>query len=306
MMDWDDLRFFLAVARGGSLSAAGRGLGVKHTTVLRRIGALESQLGIRLFERLPSGYVKTPAGEEMEATARQIEESAFDLERRLTGRDLEVAGELRVTASDVVAQASAGVLAEFRARHPAIRLELQISSDTLSLSRREADVAIRVAVRPAAHLVGRRLRDVPFGVWGSSGYLDRNGAPRGRRANASHFDWVVLDESSAHFPQADWERRCVPPERVALRSNSSMFVNDAVRAGFGVALMSDDVASPDPSLRRALPNRLDFGFGLWLLTHADLRRMPRVRAFLDFVGPALALGSARLSGRARAPKVRGA
>ncbi|MEN8196747.1 MAG: LysR family transcriptional regulator, partial [Pseudomonadota bacterium] len=174
-MDWDDLRFFLAVAHKGSIRAAAAALGVNHSTVSRRIDGFERKLGVRLFERLPTGYLVTPAGEDMMQSARRMEEEAAAIDRRVAGRDHRLSGPLRVTMPDSLAQKLLMPdIVAFSDRHPEIELELVISYVFADLNKREADVAIRMANDPPGHLVGRRVVRQAKAVYASRDYLARH------------------------------------------------------------------------------------------------------------------------------------
>ncbi len=263
--DWDDLRVFLAVARAGSLSGAARALGVNHSTVFRRVGTLEERLGVRLFERLPGGYVLTAAGEEMQAAALRIEDEVAGLGRRLAGRDLRLRGTVRVTTLDMLAL---GLLprhlAAFRAAYPGIELEIVLSNAALSLTRREADVALRVAEAPPEHLVGRRVGRLAFAVYGAAG-----AAAPGPGADLAAADWIGLDPDQA--PLARRFARFLPGVRPVCRANSIAAVIAAARAGIGLAPLPCGLADRDPALRRVAPLPESFTLDLWLLTHEDLR-----------------------------------
>lgn len=167
-LDWDDLRFAHAVASAGSLAAGARQLGVNHTTVMRRIASLESRLGVRLFERLPSGYALTPRGEELVEAARAIGETVVALERRLQGADLAVSGPVRITTTDtLMASLLPAIVLGLKATHPALQIEITCTNQFLNLSKREADVAIRPADDPPPGLFGRRIASVGFAVYGA-------------------------------------------------------------------------------------------------------------------------------------------
>lgn len=171
-IEWDDLRYILAVANAGSLAGAARKLGVNHTTVLRRVGAVEDRLGLRLFERMPTGYVLTAGGDELIAAAHQIDDTVTSLERKLVGQDLRLSGTIRITSTDtLMVSILPEILAEFRAAHPGIGIEVAISNFMLNLTKREADTAIRPAKNPPEALVGRRIAKIAFAIYGSSQYL---------------------------------------------------------------------------------------------------------------------------------------
>lgn len=283
-MDWDDLRYFLAVARAGSLAGASRLLNVKHSTVLRRITNLESRLGARLFDRTPSGYYLTQGGADILDLAQETEASIFEIERKTIGRDRALTGEVRVSMTDVVGRQIAGSLVAFRSKHPGITVDVLITAEPLSLAKRQADIAIRISEKPEPYLVGRKLFDIPFAVYGTQEYLQSRTIVKSTLAGWSAFDWVVLDQSSDGFPQGRWEQEHVPPDAVVLKTNSSPMVFDAVRMGMGVALLAVATAQTDERFVRVSEEEFDFGLGAWILTHSDLRRVPRIRAFMDFFG----------------------
>lgn len=283
--NWDDLRYLLAVARHGSLSAAARVLGVNHSTVLRRVTALEQAMGAQLFDKLPGGYVLTAAGDEMTRVAQRVEEEMAAANRLLSGQDAQLRGTVRVTTIDIVAlHVLPRHLAAFHDRYPDLRVDLMTAEASLSLTRREADVAIRSTNRPPDNLVGRAVSDLAFAVYGAADYLARAGGG----ADLAAHRWVDLDESFAHTAIGLWLRHTHPTARVVQRVNSVALAVEAVRAGAGLGLLPCGLAGRDPSLHRLSPPVPGVGSALWLLTHEDLRHMGRVRAFLDFMAAAFA------------------
>ncbi len=299
MFNWDDLRSFLAVARHGSLSGAARALGVNHSTVFRRLNGLEERLGVRLFERLPTGYVPTAAGEEMLATAARVEEEITALDRRLSGRDVRLTGSLRVTTTDTLALGLLPPhLARFRKAYPGIELELVTGNAFFSLSKREAVVALRPSRDPDEAMVGRRLSGIAVAVYGAAAYLARHGRPEAPGDLAAGHALVAGDASLAHLGAARWLRRHAPEAAVALRCNSWMSQLAAVRAGIGLGALPCFLADPDPELVRVLPPQEEMASELWLLTHPDLRHTARVRAFMDLLADSLRRERARLEGEA--------
>lgn len=291
--DWDDVRYFLSVARQGSLSAAARLLGVNHSTVLRRIAALESAMGVRLFDKLPRGYVLTAAGEDLHRTALAMEETLAAASLRLSGRDAQIDGTLRVTTVDIIAMhVLPRHLAAFRERYPGIRVDVTIAEASLSLTRREADIAIRLIGQPPDTLVGRALSGLAFAPYAAVPVAERHGG-----APIAEGWWAGVDESFDHTSMARWMKGTVTADRVVYRVNSVAALVEAVRAGLGFGLLPCALADRMPDLRRVGPPVEDSNIKMWLLTHRDLRMMGRVRAFLDFM--AVALGGERdlLEGR---------
>lgn len=288
--NWDDLRLFLAVARAGSLSGAARALGVNHSTVFRRIAAFEAALGVRLFDRLPNGYVLTAAGEEMQAGALRVEAEIDALGRKVTGRDLRLSGTVRITTVDMLALwLLPRHLASFRRAYPGIEIELMVGNATLSLGRREADVALRVGNQPPETLVGRRVGRLVFAVYGSA-----SGSPPGVAAPLAEQPWIGFD--AEHAALARRFAAFLPAVRPVFRVNSVAAAIAATRAGLGLAPLPCGLADLEPDLVRiaALPE--SFTLDLWLLTHEDLRRTARIRAFLDFLAEALAGEASLLEG----------
>lgn len=293
-MEWDELRFFLAVAEAGSLAGAARALGVNHTTVLRRINGFEAQLGLRLFDRLPGGYAMTVGGEELLAAARRIEETVTGLERRLAGQDLRLEGELRVTTTDTLALTILMPhLAAFRTAHPGITLELTVTNAMANLTRRDADVAIRPTAEPPEALVGRRVAGLAHAIYAASrSYLERKAAEAPAAAADGIADlsgqaWIGTDASLASTVGARWLRRELPAARIVCRLDLLMAMRAAAAAGLGLALLPCYVGDTDPGLARVRPPLPGTEAGLWLLTHEDLRRTARVRMFTAFMARAL-------------------
>ncbi len=265
--DWDDLRLFLAVARAGSLSGAARSLGVTHSTVFRRIGAFEARLRVRLFDRLPGGYALTQAGEEMRDSVIRIEEEITALALKVTGQDQRPTGTLRITTTDLLA---VGVLprhvAAFRAEWPEIEIEVVVADRVLDLTRREADVALRIGNPGQETLIGRRVGRLAFAAYTAA---DR---PLGDPAEG---DWIGY--GSAHGPLSRNLARWWPDARQVYRTNSIIAAHAGAKAGIGLAALPCVIADCDPSLIRAAALPEDFMLDLWLLIHEDLRQTARIR-----------------------------
>lgn len=292
-LDWDDLRFALAVASGGSLAAAGRQLGVNHTTVLRRIAALEKRLGARLFERSPTGYALTAHGEELVEAARGIGETVGRLELKLAGADPSVSGPIRMTTTDtLMTSLLPDILAGLKAAHPGIEVEATTSNLFLSLTRREADVAIRPADDPPPALFGRRISSVGFAVFGW-----RDAAAGKPPPDIERRRWIVPDDSLSATAAARWVASSFPDAAVAARADSFVTMAVLAEAGLGVAALPCYLGDRSPALVRLSEPIEAMRTGLWLLTHEHLRRSARIRTFLEFVGTALARQRKAIEGR---------
>ena len=284
--NWDDLRFALAVASGGSLAAGGRLLGVNHTTVLRRIAALEKRLGARLFDRLPSGYALTPLGEELIEAARGIDERINRLALKLAGADAGISGLVRVTTTDTLAVSLLPeILAELKAAHPAVEVELATSNLFVNLTRREADVAIRPADDPPPALFGRRIGSVGFAVYGRGDLLPHGALPLEELARHA---FVAPDDSLSATAAARWIASALPEAAIAARADSFVTMAALAEAGLGLAALPCYLGDRAARLVRVSQPIEAMRTGLWLLTHEQLRRTARIRTFLEFVGAALA------------------
>jgi DNA-binding transcriptional LysR family regulator len=301
-LDWDDLRLVLAVFREGSLSGAARRLGVTHSTVFRRLGAIEEKLGARLFERFRDGYAPTPAGETAAMSAARLEGEVLTLERRLSGQDLRPSGTVRIATTDTLGPILMRHLPAMRTLHPDIQLEIAISNVMANLTRREAEIAIRPTPEPPELLVGRRVADIAHAIYGSRAYFSR----RGDKDLAAH-DWIGLDDALAGTVIAHWMRENLRAERFSCRVDALPALRDAAVAGLGLALLPCYVGDLASGLRRFSPKALgEPRSALWLLTHDDLKRTARIRAALDFLAKALTSERPLLEGRGpHAAPVRG-
>lgn len=282
-LDWEDLRVFVALAREGSLSAAARALKVSHATVGRRIAALEETLGHALFERSAEGYTLTTEGTAVLELAADMDARALAILRR-AGREAGLTGTVRLTATEALAERFlVPRLAGFHRRHPGIDLVVLSDPRSLSLARREADVAIRLARPRAGELFTRRLTALAFGVYA---------APGGDTSA-----WVGYDDSFAHLPEAQWLTRHAAGARVVLRANGLSAQLAAVRAGFGKALLPRWFAEEEGGLVALPPPAPPPVREAWLVVHRDLKNVPRVRALIDAVVAAFEAEQERLGPR---------
>ncbi|MBW2268507.1 MAG: LysR family transcriptional regulator [Deltaproteobacteria bacterium] len=289
-MNWDDIRYFLAVADTGSLNDAARELGVNYSTASRRLNAIEEEFGSRLFERLATGYKLTAVGAEMLESARRMEAQFVLLSRRVRGRDARLAGALRVATTDAVATILMPELAVFTRRYPEIEVDLLSTPAPTELAMREAEVALLATDRPPERLVGRRLARLSSALYASRGYLAERADIEDLAAQA----WVGWEQEMQHIPAARWMRAHLPEARCVLRVRTGTALLAAVSAGVGLAHLLCFLADGDPSLQRLGPPEPALETGLWLLTHEDVRDTGRVRVFLDFVAEAIGRQRARL------------
>jgi DNA-binding transcriptional LysR family regulator len=299
MMDWDDVRYFLAVARGGSVRAAAEGLGVNHSTVLRRIAQLEERLGAHMFEKLPSGYRLTDAGEEVLEFAQQMEASSNQLETRVFGRDQSARGLLRVTlAPTLAAHLLMPDFAEFARLHPEVEMEILSIGETVNLTNREADVAIRVvydrnALPPNLH--GLKGPELFGGV-----YMSRELLAAWHAGAPDHIRWIVISK----YGTPDWARKGeVPAAEVPFRTTDAAAQIAAVRQGLGMTVLPCFVGDSDPLLVRVPGTGLHMHGTLWLLTQGETRKTKRVRLFTEFISRRLAAYAPLLAGLSYSPAV---
>jgi DNA-binding transcriptional LysR family regulator len=275
-LDWEDLRYFVALARYGTLSATARELRVNHATVARRVASLEALLGRPLFDRRADGYAVTAEGKAVLDEARPMDEAALSVLRRLDA-GTELNGLVRLSAGRVLAERFLiDRLRGFHERYPAIDLELIGGSRVVSLARREADIALRYGSPKDSELVARRVATIAFGFYASPAYRDemKAGAPPA---------FIGFDDESDFIAEAAWLARRFGDRRFSFRTSSQTTQAAAARAGFGLALLPRYVAADDPelvpvSLAERLPER-----DVWLLIRRDLRRVPRVRAVADYL-----------------------
>jgi DNA-binding transcriptional LysR family regulator len=279
--NWDDYRYVRAVAETKSLVGAADALGVNHSTVFRRINAVEEMLGARLFERGRSGYTLTAAGEEMVALAVRMADDINGFERRIAGRDVKPSGELRVTTNDsIMAHLMMPIFSSFLTACPDIRLDIVVSNSPLNLSKRDADVAIRATSSPPDTLVGRRVCTIGWAIYGPKRL---QGADLG---DLFAEQWIGTGESLSNIAPARWIEREVPTERVMMRINTILGVAEALRASESLGLLPCFIGDTI-GLTRLSDTLPDIGAGIWLLTHPDLKQSARVRAFMDHTWEAL-------------------
>lgn len=292
-MQWDDLRFVLAISRSTGLNSAAKLLGMNPSSVYRRMEALENNMGVRLFERLRSGYRLTVAGEELAEAAARIEVEALDVERRVLGTDMRLQGTIRLSVSEaLLMHLLADLVQDFRAEYPDVVLEVALSDRYVDLSRRDADIVIRATASPPEHLVGRSVGHVNGAAYAAKHYLDA----QGRDLPISAYDWIGYGGELATFSQARWTERNVQAQQVRMRFDSISAVHDAVARGLGCAALPCFVADQDPLLER-LPGTFEKSdVQLWVLTHADLRNSARIRAGLMFFGQRLSAHAETLAG----------
>lgn len=280
MLDWDDLRFFLALARHGSLSAAAKDLHVAQSTMGRRLASLEASLGVRLLNRTPDGYVPTQAGEGVRVHAERLEQEAMALERAVGGRDTRMAGLIRITSVEAVAtHILAPCFAALHLRHPDTMIELIPNARELSLSMREADISLRLK-RPDQHdLVVRRIGMLAFGLYASPAYLERHAAPDIEGGCPGHHLITQFDDIQGSA-QAAWLADLAPRAQVAMQTSSHEAAVMATLQGGGLACLARFRADREGGLSRLHVPAASPLAEMFLVVHGDNRQVPRIRVAL--------------------------
>ena len=285
MLDWNDLRYFLAVAREGTLARAAKRLGINATTVSRRLAALEEETRARLFDRTPDGYVLTPSGAELLPRAERMESEAIALDRDVIGADQRAAGTVRLTGTEMlVTRFIMPHLPRFHAQYPEISLDLECTTRRVSLARREADIALRLSRPHEDNVVTRRLASVPLSLYAAPGYVERHGVPRDPDVSLAGHSVILFADSRGFAVENDWLVARLDGARIALRSDSVSSIYSATVAGAGLALLPVAAARHDRSLRAIVTSTSPPPRVIWQAVHADLQRSARIRAVLDFLG----------------------
>lgn len=283
MFDWNDLRHFLAVSREGSTLAAAKKLQVNQSTVQRRLAALEKALGCSLVERHPTGYRLTELGHELRSHAEQIDQLVSGFQRHIAASDRGMIGRIRMTCSTAVGHRlmKSGLFDAFNKQHPGLVVELVMTERLLSLADGEADVAIRGGVPTDQTLVGKRIANVPWSLYATRSYIDRNGSPKSL-AELDEHTTVGFIEAMANHGAASWLRRHAPGAKICAEAGNIPSVFLAVKSGACIAPLPAPLGDGDDELLRVFGPVPELSYPMYLLTHKDLRRSPRISAFFEF------------------------
>lgn len=293
-MDWDDVRFFLAAYRAGSSNGAARLLGVRHTTVGRRLAVLEQSLDARLFIRTPEGLSPTAAAIAILPLAEDAERSFLAIQRHAGNSDSVVAGRVRLTASEAFSDYLVRHLSQLQERYPALTVEILGGNRVFDIARGEAEIAVRMTATTQSELICRRVGDAGWSLYASEEYVARCGVPD-LSTDLSGHEVIGFDESLAGTPGAQWLNTYGKAAHIPLRGNSIRAVMSAAVVGIGIAMVPCFLAATEPALRRLNPQLVDTR-GIWLVFHPSVAQTARVRAVIDFVADIIGADAHFLAG----------
>jgi DNA-binding transcriptional LysR family regulator len=281
--DWNDLRYFLAVARTGSTIAAAKDLGVNQSTVQRRLAALEEAIGRELVERLPMGYRLTEFGEQVRPYAEAVEAAVAGFDRKIASVDTAPTGTVRLTCSEGMAyRLIPQMLDVFHTRYPTIRVDLIISDRYLDLAKGEADIALRAGESKDSSLISRKLADAPWGIYASRSYFGRHGGVETASELGRHAH-IQYDGEMEMLPIARWLRSVAPDATVTARSNHVIAMLLSIKSGVGLGALPVQMGDLEDDLVRVFGPVPESMASVYLLVHPDLRHVPRVKALFDFL-----------------------
>ncbi len=293
-LNWDEFRIVRAIAEAQSLSGAAELLGLNHSTLFRRLAAMEARLGERLFDRERSGYRPTAAGEDMVALATLMGDTIAEFERRVSRNDLKLSGRVRLTTlNSLGALIMPPICAALAAAHPQLHVELILTESVLDLDRGEADVALRgLREPPPEWLTGARIAQLPWAIYAVPALMTAQGEP------APDAPWIAPSDTFGSQQARRWCDRHVEGWRRSVTANSDLLMAELATRGLGVALLPCYLGVARPGLRRAVKPDPEIGGDLWLMTHERALRTPRVRAVYDFLAGELERRRAWFEGEA--------
>jgi len=299
MFDWNDLRYFLAVARNGSTLAAAKALGLSQSTVHRRLDELESRVGRQLVVRHPTGYKLTELGQDMLTYAARVEDAVLAFERRLAASDMALSGTVKVTCPEAVGVRlmRSPLLEKFHTRFPGLRVEFVISDKLLDLASGQADIAIRAAAPTEDALFGRKIADTPWAIYASRSYIERHGRIN-EILDIDRHAVVLFDVELRDHKINQWLLSVAPHARIAAHCNSVSALIAAAKSGVALAALPIVLGDNENDLVRVLGPVPELATHFYLLMHQDMKETPRVRAFFDFIIDEISTVRAILAGEA--------
>ena len=290
---WDEIRTAYHVARLGTVSGAAEVLGVHHATVIRHIDALEARLGVKLFQRHARGYTATEAGQDLLRVAQATDAQLAQLSGRLSGQDAQMAGELVVTSVDCLAWVLTPLLVGFQHQNPALRLRYLSNMRLFRLEYGEAHVAIRAGAMPdQPDNVVQPFMQHSVALYASRAYCAAHGQPKSEADLASH-RFVAQDDATSRAPFLQWLHAQVPPQAITFRATETAALHAAILAGAGIGFLPVADAADQADLVQVMAPRDEWRVQLWLVTHVDLHRTPKVQALLGYLKAAARIGDPR-------------
>jgi DNA-binding transcriptional LysR family regulator len=279
--NWDDYRVFIALAEAGSLLQAGKNLGIQHSTVLRRINALEERLSVRLFERLKTGYVLTVSGEKMLETVQHLKDEIYHAERVVLGEDVKLSGTIKISTTDTIGYFwLPKKVTAFKEQYPDITLDIDITTRHTNLTKREADIAIPAINRQPDYMIGRELEPLTFKLYAHLGYEASDIQPEDYRQH----EFLLLNDQLAGLPTNIFIRKHIDDQQIVTTADKLTGLYHFCRNGLGIAALPTYVGDPDPNLKCVgeLPSSIQTN-KIWILTHPDLKNTARIKAFMEFM-----------------------
>lgn len=292
-LEWNDLTVILAICRAGSLSGAARLLGHNHSTIFRKINAIEKKTGVRFFERLPEGYAMTDAGMTAMRYAERIETEVQALGREVLGQDMRLQGKIRVTAMEGFSiQVAPKLFADFCRQHPEVSIEIIGASSALDLNRREADIAVRATPKPPDTSLGRKVCDFRFAIYTSPQYLEAH-----KNVPLAEQQWSFIQGSNEWLVPLVWKKKAHSEQQIMFESSLSMAVVNAAAEGMGFTMLPCYLGDRDERLMRVTDPIEALTLEFWILTHPDLRYTARVKTLMAFLYERLTQESDLFAGR---------
>lgn len=281
--DWNDFQFFLKVASLGSLVAAAEAMGVNHSTVFRRINALEKQMKVRLFERLKTGYVLTKAGEDILDYVQQMEGQMHAIHRKLLGKDIRLSGNLKISTTDTLGYYwLPPFIRRFKALYGDIVIDMDIKTRYTNLTKREADIVIPAVNKQPDYMVGRKLAPIFFRLYASSDYIQHHGRPV-KVDDLKVHRFLLPNEALAGLPANKWLRKYVSPKAICATSDKLTGLYKLAQQGLGIAVLPHYVGDADNTMVMLMELPQEYHHDIWILTHPDLRHTARIKAFMQFM-----------------------
>jgi len=277
MADWDDARFVLALSRNSSVRNAAKELDVNHTTVARRITALEKRLSARLFEKTPSGYVLTASGRVICTAAEEMESVLISAERRVEGADTELSGDVHIHIPDIFDEWVSEKIALLSRQHPKLNLLITNTISLANIAQRETDIALRFSQSPPEDMVGRKLFTLPVALYAAVDYeIDES-------IDLADHPWIRWDKPFLNSPIEQVAEKMTHKSSTTLYVTTYHSITNLIRNGAGIGILSSWFADKDPKLKRITPDIKDGAMDVWMLIHPDLRGVKRIKAITDML-----------------------